>query len=78
MALPIDFITEYIDRPKKLTQKELEKIGPKLLNNATELIRKGEELKKKYAGEMDLKVRNRKTFDEIEKYEESLHIFEHV
>ncbi len=78
MALPIDFILEYINRPKKLTQKEVEKIGPKLLANATELVRSGEELKKKYAAEMKQRSRDRKTLAEIDKYEESLEILEHV
>ena len=78
ISLPVDFIIEYMDRPRKLTPKELEKLENRLLSSTMELIRTGEELKKKYAAEAKENARKSKTKDEIEKYEESVNILEHV
>lgn len=78
ISLPVDFIMEYLDRPKKLTKQDLERMTPKLISNTLELIRNGEELKKRYTSEVKNKKRSLKTMAEIDKYEDAVYALEYV
>ncbi len=69
---------EFVRRPRRLTVAELEKIKPKLLNANIDLIRQGEELKKKYRAEVESNKRTAKTLTLIEQFEESVQNFEGV
>eukprot|EP00826_Nyctotherus_ovalis_P027699 TRINITY_DN2167_c0_g1_i12.p1 TRINITY_DN2167_c0_g1~~TRINITY_DN2167_c0_g1_i12.p1 ORF type:complete len:184 (-),score=42.64 TRINITY_DN2167_c0_g1_i12:620-1171(-) len=78
IILPTDFMIDYIDRPRKLTNADLQKITPKLLGYTTKLLRDGEELKKKYAAETKFKTRNVKTVNKISELENSVNALEAV
>ena len=78
ISLPVDFILEYKDRPRKLTKPDLEKITPKLLTTSQELIRSGEELKRRYTNEVKKKKRSFATMGEIDQYEEAVNALEYV
>lgn len=78
VVLPTDFIIDYIDRPRKLTNADLQKITPKLLGYTTKLLRDGEELRKKYAAETKFKTRNVKTVNKISELENSVNALEAV
>ena len=78
ITLPTDFIIDYIDRPRKLTKRDLDKIAPKLLDNTTKLLRESEELKVKYAGEIKGKNRSIKTLTKINDLEDKIGALEYV
>jgi len=78
IALPMDFIIDYLDRPKKLTPADLSKITPKLLNLTTKMIRDGEELKRKYATEKKFNKVNIEMVNQISEFESAVNALEEV
>jgi len=78
IALPMDFIIAYLDRPKKLTSADLSKITPKLLNLTTKMIRDGEELKRKYAAERKFNKVDIKMINQISEFESAVNAMEEV